>query len=212
MISKLVDAYYRHNVGYEPESEEDIHNTTNVFEYLLEAGIEKSEVMAWIISSAPAKSSLSFSDIPDTMWQGSLINKDSFYYHGMLRLTPKEIKFSPSKNIYNGPKLKIEMKIKFMVIDIIDYFYEKNQNLAIFRDDKKDSGAIEWLLKKYSSITKIEPLDLLLCLIDIASSDDNYLVKNILSIQDFEIEGMNKVLGISEEARENGYNKIIWRH
>ncbi len=212
MINKLVDAYYKHNVGYEPESKEDINNTAKVFEYLLEAGVDKSEVMTWIIGSAPSKSSLSFSDIPDTMWQGSLINKGSFYYHGILRLTPREIRFSPSKNIYNGPKLKIEMKIKFDIIDIIDYFYEKNPELDIFRDDKKDSGAIEWLLKKYNSVTKIEPLDLILCLIDMASSDDNYSIKNILSIQDYESEAMNKVLKISEEARENGYNKIIWRH
>lgn len=83
----------------------------------------------------------------------NLLEQGRFYYHPRLQKTPPAptVELLPDgtfKSSYDDEGFYLEIKERFTVDDIIDYFYE---TMGISKDiyRKRDKGAFQYLLKNY---------------------------------------------------------------
>ncbi len=208
---KELEIMYWTEVGYYPESEEEGERIQDIISYLCEAGINQKDIIKVIekdISKDPKK--VSFDDLPERLWENSLLEKGRFYYHRELRMRNKMPKLSKDmKNISVGD-MKIEMKIIYTMDELLNYYYKKANIFMEIRDHKKDRGALNHLLKKYEKITSIEAIDFVLTMIDICNNEE-IQINEVFDIEQKKGEAFNMIKQRQNEARAKGLNKIIWR-
>ena len=82
----LIDFYYDFNVGESTENIKFLDKTNKLFNYLLEAGISENEIIDLIIREFDNKDYLTHEDLPDKLWDNSLLKRDTFYYHKDLEI------------------------------------------------------------------------------------------------------------------------------
>lgn len=114
---------------------------------------------------------LTYDNLPDSLWEGSLLKRDQYYFHRLLQIRAKPTKYDKINNIYTPNKYYVEMKIRFTEMDFIIYMYTTLQTAIPVRDTKKDIGTLKYLLKKYATIDNffaehVEAIDFLLYLIE----------------------------------------------
>lgn len=201
-------SYYYYNISEEP-SEKDIITTNNTINYLKDNNYTDKEIIK-ILDSIDYKLAININDLPNNLWENSLMLRNEFYYHGELHITsPAPYWDFDSKKIIS-PKFYLEMKIKYTVDDILKYYYKKITVDNIFKDEKKDIGAIKYLLKSYENIDFIKNLDFILFLIDTAYIKE-FDSTEIIDLKSYQKEThtflKNKVLNASSTK----CNQIIWR-
>lgn len=204
-----VELFYSHMSGVCSEEEREI--TRKTIEYLLDCKIEAEDIMKILEEAAINKSKIGVEDLPDWLWENSLIKKDTFYYHNTLHLKSKAPIFDVKNKIIIKSEFYLEMIIKYSMKDLMDYYYDKLEKDIIFRDDRKDAGAFKYLLNKYKALENMESLDFVLMLIDYESNEDRYYKKDILNLK----ENEEKVYEIMKhkccQAELSSLNKIVWR-
>lgn len=127
--------------------------------------------------------------LPKAFWEDSLLNPNAFYFHSSLRLTSPPKRFcTADKQFKTDEPFYIEPRIRFTLSDCLNYFYTELCTPYILQQEKKDSGALLHLLKKYSGLSiekvNIQSIDYILFLIDYAKKQDD--MASYLSVFDCE--------------------------
>ena len=169
------DYYYEYHYGNYPFNEDKSYliRTQKTIDYLFEADFTSKEIIQ-IIEQSQKRKSFTYEDLPNSLWENSLLNKNVFYYHNQLQILSTPAKFNPITNQFKTSEFFIEMKIKYTEKDILNYFYNVFKIDPIFINENKDLGAISYLLKKYSKIDFMTSVDFILFLIDYAKLNYPY--------------------------------------
>lgn len=206
------EMYYELTHGIYPfESEEPKIKTQKVIDYLLEAKISEKDIFK-IIEDAPKADYLKHEDLPDWLWDNSLLNRDTFYYHHILQIRSKAPKMNMETFEVESVPFYLEMQIKFSANDLLLYFYNKAQIEYSFKDEKKDIGAIAHLLNQYARIDFIDGVDFLLSLIDYAVEMEDCSTSSIFQLDSkYRSEVFEYLKKRTSEAKANHADTIIYR-
>lgn len=208
----LAEMYYELNCGvYSSPDGDSKRKTQKLIDYLFEAGVSLSDIIR-VIEEAPKKSFLSKEDLPEWLWEKTLLKKDVFYYHHELQVISKPPSMDMRTLKINSVPFYLEMKIKFDMNSLMKYYYAKANTEPSFMDRKKDEGAMKYLLTQYERVDFIEPIDFLLTLIDYAIRETDCSTKTILQIDSlFRAEVFETVKRKTAEAKAAKANLIINR-
>lgn len=207
----LVDYFYEEKYGCYPfETNENYKKTEKLLAYLFEAGVSMTEVLDFIEES-PQTEYLSPDLLPDWLWNDSLLTKNKFYYHRLLRIRPKSsVVMTADGNIKKMP-FYLEMRIKFSIEDLLNYYYLLFAIELPIRDYKKDKGALEFLLQKYKNIMIVEPVDFVLALLDNHKQKRTALVSSPLDASEGIAETYEALKTKVSEAKLKKADRVIWR-
>jgi hypothetical protein len=200
----LVNLYYNYVAGETPENENDYNYTKLLFDYLIESGLDKKEIILSVLEDFPNKEKLTIEDIPDNLWNNSLIRRNTFYYHPELQI------ISPPPTWDKCYPFYLEMKIKYTIEDILKYFIKRFKLNEEWVNKDKEIGSIKYLLNSYKKYNFIEPVDFILHLIDYVISID-VKVETIYDLTAYELQLADYLETDIENAKSKGKNKIIWR-
>lgn len=206
MIEKLMQAYYRIAFGCYDETLDIVTECT--LKHLIDNGYSFKEIIE-IMRNSNIEDCLRPESLPDSLWEDSLLKRDTYYYHNSLHMISKSPMWNPETlQVVNEPFFK-EMKIRFTMKDLLNYYYTKCEIDISLRDEKRDAGAFEYMLSRYH-LCGIEGIDFLLMLIDEAETK-KAKITNPLKLQDLEGELLDYLLEFLPEAEYNNVNKIVWR-
>lgn len=212
LIEDITNIYYKEILGYYPK-EESVYKTKLFFSYLIDCKYSKKELLN-IIYSLNQKEELLFTDLPESLWDKSLLNKNTFYFNNRLHIIKTIPIWNPiENNIKQEKDFSLEMIIKFSIEDLISIFNKKVLKTNEYIIDNKTKGSVEYLLKKYSKLKYCTAIDFILALIQYINKEINTDISffNILKIQNYEDE-VDKILNNKcTEAKAKGRDKIIWR-
>jgi len=205
--------YYINTIGYYPhDTDKEKLITKATVEYLLECGISEAEVIRAIETS---KSSDCFTPdtLPNWLWNDSIMERNVYYYHHALHVTSPAPRFNPHTNVETKTKFYMEMRIRFTMDQLVDYFYDTSMISKDLVDRKRDTGSFNYLLNKYSKLGFVRSLDFVLSLIDAINADKNQVapVTNVLDIARYESEVHEKLKRMTAQAELYKTNRIIWR-
>lgn len=200
----LINFYYDFNAGEHPESNSNVKKTENLFNYLLDAGVSSNEIVDLIIRDFDNKDYLSYKDVPNKIWDKSLLERDKFYYHKELEILSKPPTWEETFPFFR------EMRIKYTEQDILNYFCSKFSINEDWVNKDKEIGCIKYLIDKYKMFKFAEPVDFMLFLIDFVKAKEVKVYK-IYDICNFESEfALIFDLDIKNSVLKNK-NTIIWR-
>lgn len=206
MIEKLMQVYYRLAFGYYNEQLDKITECT--LKYLIDNGYDFKEIVD-IMKKSKISDCLRPENLPDILWEGSLLKRDTYYYHSLFHIVSKPPIWNPETLKAEYEPFFKEMRIKFTMKDLLSYYYDKCKIDISLRDEKRDAGAFEYMLNRYH-LCGMEGVDFILMLIDEADKN-NINITNPLKLQDLEGELLNYLLSFLAEAEHDGVNQIIWR-
>jgi len=206
------EMYYELNHGIYPfETEEAKNKTQKVIDYLIDAKISEKDIFR-IIEEAPKADYLKHEDLPEWLWENSLLNKNTFYYHNVLQIRSKSPKMNMESLEVESVPFYLEMQIKFTTHDLLLYFYKKANTEYSFIDEKKDIGAIAHLLNQYSKIGFIDSVDFMLALIDYATTAEDCSTSTIFQLDSkYRSEVFELLKKRTAEANANHINKVVYR-
>lgn len=205
---KIIYMYYKMMKGILPE-EEMLCITKKTIGYLVDNGLSKEEILTTLINTGKGDA-VAPTDLPESLWDNSLMEKDKFYYHNILHLTSPPPKWNPVTLQEEVSAYYLEMKIEFTEQDLLYYYYAKLRVPVELRDEKKDLGGFKFLLEKYKKM-KVESLDFVLSLIDFCVDNEEIKVLNVLDLSKAEKEVYDYYEYITSMAEHDKANKIIWR-
>lgn len=200
----LTNFYYDFNVGEFPENQDDFIITNKVLNYLIDAGISEASVIDLIIKDFDNKKHITKDDLPDKLWNNSLLKKNTFYYHQELQI------LSPAPTWNEVFPFYREMKIIYTEENILNYFSKTLSVKEEWINKNKEIGSIKYLLKKYAMFDFIEPIDFLLLLIDYVKSKEIKVYK-LYDISNLEMEFASILEHDIKNSIEKCKNTIIWR-
>jgi hypothetical protein len=207
----FIEVYYNCVWGCYPfEDDTNKMKSQRIIDYLLEAGISETDILDFV-ENAPKVDYLTPDLLPDRFWELSLVKRDRFYYHNILHIVSDAPKWDPLSNIQSVAEFHLEMKIRFTMEELINYFYGVLNISAELMDIIRDTGSFNYLLGKYSKFTFIEPLDFVLSLIDYCKDSIDRKIVSILDIAQYESEVYEKLKAKAEQAKFEKANKIVWR-
>ena len=135
----------------------------------MESGDIFNEILKILISCN--KDAIKGDNLPEELWNDSLIEKDRFYYSDILHINSKLPSWNPKTFKEECPSFFLEMKIKFSMNDLLNYYYDKCRIPLALQDDKKNAGAFKHLIAKYEAFKNAPGLDYVIALINKGSED-----------------------------------------
>lgn len=149
-----IDTFAEMNYG----SDDDIRKDILIIKYqrLIDNNFSESEAIELLMNNI------------EMMTDDSIINTedDTIYYHSRLQIQSKPGGFDPTTGeVINNPYY-LEMRDRYTMYELLEYFYDKLNIPVEFRDEKRDSGAMNHLIASYKSFTIITPVDFILYMID----------------------------------------------
>ena len=194
-INDLIDTYVSIAYGY--EISQDIRKKIyNFVCYLFDNDYNYDYILNYLLEHGP--------EITDKLYEDSLLKPDKFYYHNELRIMPDTSIWNPNiKEI--SKKFYLEMRTQYSIEDLLNYFYCVLSVPNSLRNNKRDRGAFESLLKQYR-VEGIETIDLILFVIDY--NIDNK--ENISSPFDLKID-RDLLARIIKMIDSSAYREVIWR-
>lgn len=206
------EIYYETVYGcYPHESEEPKRNTQKVFDYLIDNGYTSRAIMYLMDFFEPNEEGfLRVDELPDILWEESLIKRNVFYYHPALQIRSKAPSFNPVTGKTTATRFYLEMRIKFSKSDLMDYIRKAIKIPVALYDDKRDIGSVKFLLDKYKNINVVEPLDFVLYLADHLRQSDQMVV-SILDISQAEQAVYEQCSKMVLELAVKKANQIVWR-
>lgn len=197
MIEKVINDYLALTYGSMIDDADILNNIKKIAYYLLDNKYNDSDILKYLISNN--------TELVDSLWDDSLLKPDTFYYHEQLTIMPGPSVWNPNMKEESN-KFYLEMKIKYTIDDLLNYYYNNLLIPVELRNTKKDSKAFEHMLKQYNKF-KMQPIDFVLYLIDYSVLEGNR-ISNVFDLQKYEREVYDKTNYIIE----NTINKnIIWR-
>ena len=108
---------------------------------------------------------------------------DTIYYHYNLQIHSKPNSVDPiTLQVVKHPYY-LEMKQRYTMNDLLDYYYNKLSVPIHFRDEKRDAGAFNHLISYYN-FDKINTVDFLLFVIDYIVAYE-YKISNPLELKNW---------------------------
>lgn len=197
MIEKVINDYLALTYGSMIDDADTLNNIKKIAYYLLDNKYDDSDILKYLITNN--------TELVDSLWDDSLLKPDTFYYHEQLTIMPGPSVWNPNIKEESN-KFYLEMKIKYTINDLLNYYYNNLLIPVELRNTKKDSKAFEHMLKQYNKF-KMQPIDFVLYLIDYSTLEGNR-ISNVFDLQKYEREVYDKTNYIIE----NTINKnIIWR-
>lgn len=228
-LSFITYKIYNDNIGVMP-STEDFNRTMAVVDCLLENGFNAKEIykiakelfknydndnnidLTYESVSYKRKQYITFNELPEELWENSLTEKDKFYYSEILHLKSKAPSWNPITFQEECEEFYLEMKIRFTIDDLLEYYYSKCRIEVEFRDDKKAKGALLYLIEKYNKLNIATGLDIVIGLINEASNDiDNIMITDVFKIDEYLPIVIESLKAKTNEAELLKANKIVWR-
>lgn len=199
----ITDFYYSNIIGIFPEHEKYIQ-TEKTFNYLKDAGFSNGDILKTVIDNLPYLEEIRYENLPDCLWNNTLLERDKFYFH-------KELQISKTEPTWNQENLTlyIEPKIVYNIDDALDYFIERTSVREEWVNRDKEKGSIKYLLKDYKKFNFIEPIDFFLHLVDFAVSKD--VINTVYDLREYEIELAEFLEVDIQNARALGKDSYIWR-
>ena len=149
-------------------------------------------------------------NLPVFLYKDSLVEKDRFYYHSLLKVQSKAPVFDFVKNVMVTPDFYCEPREHFTIGNLLDYVYNKLDIPDFLRERHRDTKAIQYILGRYKTNPHVSALDFTLYMIDEASKDSKK-ISQIISINSYELQTADRVKRIVEIAKAKKYNQYIWR-
>jgi hypothetical protein len=202
--NNLVDFYYGFVAGEIPDDNDSYIKTKLLFDYLKECGCTLDDLYLCIITKFPNKEVLTPDDLPDILWDGSLLKRNSFYFHKELQV------LSPPPTWDEVFPFYIEMKIMYSIGDILNFFIKSFKLNEYWVSREKELGSIKYLLKDYKKYGYVEPVDFILHLIDYVSAS-NVKANSIYDLRDYEAEYSELFEKDILSSKAANKNQVIWR-
>lgn len=204
--------HYYYNVYGKDVTREDYQKTCKTIEYLFDCGFYSADIIKEVINKSRDKV-ITIKNVPDKFWAGSLIKRDAFYLHDELRITSKATEFNPVTGEFKIYPFYCEMKIRYTAEDVLRYFYSKIGSFGESIADKKtDLKTIFYLMKKYEKIDFVEPLDIILCLIDNRIRNENGKeTTKLIQITDDSYDTIWNLQKDMQELEAMDKKRIVWR-
>ena len=151
--------------------------------------------------------------LTDQLWKDSLLQKGHFYFHKELQIV------SPAPVLKKDGTVSVQddflvMRIQYTAQDILDYFYTRiSQQEKTFCEPKTDLKTVSYILGRFENVDQVEPVDLLLCLIDDYTNNmENRNTKGLISV----LNSLQNILPWYQSDVKNaaaaGKNKIRWHY
>lgn len=205
---KLLNAYYNLCTGIEPDKE-DRNRTMATIKHLRDNGYSKEDIFK--ILKEVGKTKVEGLDLPDRLWEDSLIEKGIFYYNNLLHIKSKAPTWNPKTFTVVSEPFFMEMKIKYTMNDLLDYYYTECRVPLGLREKTRDIGALKHLLGKYNNL-KAKGLDYIMYMINLASKDiDTTFLSNPFELENYSKQAFIELEDKVEEAKLNKCDTIIWR-
>lgn len=206
---KLITQYYSLISGIEPEVE-DFNITMSTAMYLKDNGISNQDIFK--IFKLISKQRIEGKDLPKSLWNDSLLEQGTFYYHNEFHITSKPPTWNPITFKEECEPFFMEMKIKYTMNDLIYRFYDKCRIASGLRDDRLVEGGLKHLLFKYNNL-KAPAIDYIMVMMDLANEDvDAEMMTNVFDIEKYFKNAFIILEDMVEEAIVNKNNIIIWRN
>lgn len=207
--SNLIQYYYKEIYRKEDYSKSDTIRTDKTIGYLKDCGFSVTEIIQEI--GRWSKACITIDDLSGTLWNNSLIKRGAFYLHRELRIVSKAPEYDYESDTLKTYQFFCEMKIRYTVDDVLNYFYSRIPSLNCqFVDKKTDRKTVAFLMNKYSNIDYIEPLDIILCSIDYCTKNNPDSYKLI----DITCDNLNIIKQLQSdmvELESKDLRKITWR-
>lgn len=209
----LANVYYgeilsKNKIAYSPLDDRVIA-TANTIDYLFDCGFSFNEILEELYRHN--EESITYSNLSDKLWKGSLIKRDAFYLHRSLRLVSP----APSYNIESDEEISYpfycEMKIRFTETDVLNFFKERlTETGRILQDDRADLAVLRNMMVKFSRIDYVEPLDLVLCAIEnkLNKTPETYRLIQVTNECEFLL---NEIIRDMKELESKDLRKMVMR-
>lgn len=216
-MDRLIYEFYILCAGIEP-SEEAFNRTKATANYLKDNGYKDTEILKIfnnIVRNKPKNDIdivINGEDLPIELWEDSLLEKDTFYYSDIVHIKSKPPSWDPITFTEISHPFYLEMKIKFTMNELLDYYYDKCRVPNALQDEKKDSGAFNHLIKKYNAFKKLPGIDYVIALINKASEDiEKDFICEVFDLDNYKEEVIIEFDGIYEQSTFEKVNQIVWR-
>lgn len=160
--------------GVEPE-EKDLLLLEIKYQRLIDNGYTDKEAKNILINSKL--------DIDNYEHTDSIIDGDKLYRHHELQIHSLPGGFDPETCTVIKRPYYLEMKSRYTMNNLLDYYYTKLVVPMLFRDEKRDIGAFKHLFSSFKS-PLIDSVDFILFVIDYVSSYE-YKVNNPLELKNW---------------------------
>ena len=209
----LTEYFYSEVVGHAPETYEDEATTRHTLAYLEESGLFYHDIILMMENFADV-GVIRQDSLPEQLWEGSLTKKDVYYYSHILWLQPPTSKLNLKTGKYTVYPFYKEMKARFTMTDLIDFFYKVTKADIRLRNDKRQGGAFRSMLTEYEGLREsgIEPLDLILSMITEAGFQ-RLPILDVFDLKNFSLPAIqvDKLWRLNNESCADKKNRIIWR-
>lgn len=150
-------------------------------------------------------------DLPDSLWNGSLLKRGRYYCHHALQLVSRSDIVKSDGTFISYPFYQ-EMKICFTIKDLTNYFYRHSGSSKMFRDDNRAGKQLEYMLDQYSGSGNVQAIDMILFLIDEVSYR-HVPVTDPFSIrrEDLVAEVADRIKRTMDRKAAEGMNHVTWR-
>lgn len=202
--------YFRNVLGYCPDESLWLPTRSSIA-YMIDNGLYGQEITKELREhNMPV---IHPNDLTDHLWEESLLKKGHFYFHKELQIV------SPAPILKKDGTVSVEenflvMKIRYTAQDILNYFYARlSSQEKAFCEPKTDYKTVHYILGRFKDVEFVEPVDLLLCLIDdYTNNTENANTKGLISV----LSSLQNVLPWYQSDVKNaaaaGKNKIRWRY
>lgn len=206
---KEIADYYYGTIYTVPVTDAEKNRTMATIGYLFDCGYSYLNICKELsLYKIPV---IKYDNLRDKLWEGSLIKKGAFYLHRELTIISKP----PEYDIISEKEIVYpffyEVKICYTIDDVLRYFYKniKGENMVL-TEQKIDIGVVNYLMKKYSRIDYVEPLDIILSLIDrhLANFPDCY---RMIEITKSEKEVVDELLQNMQELEFQNRRRMVFR-
>lgn len=221
-MEKLINDYLATRLGIEP-SENDYKQLNATVSYLKDNGKTNKEIFKILMDSntnlpedcemsAIERAIVRQTELPDYLWEDSLLQKDTYYYNNRLHICSNPPTWNPKTFQEECEPFYMEMMIRFTMEDLLNMYYAECRVPLGLREKTRDIGALKHLLNKYNNL-KAPGLDYVMYMIDLASKDtETEFLANPFELENYSKQAFMELEGMVEEATLNNSNKITWRN
>lgn len=220
-MNKMINDYLAMRVGLEP-TQEQYKQLIATVNYLKDNKIDNKEIFKILMNSninlpedcdktAMEKAIVKQIELPDELWENSLLEKNTFYYNNRLHICSKPPTWNPKTFQEECEPFFMEMIINFTIKDLLEMYYRECRVPIGLRNKIRDEGALKHLLNKYNNL-KAPGLDYVMYMIDLASKDtDTEFLANPFELENYSKQAFMELEDMISEAEINKSNKITWR-
>lgn len=220
-MEKMIYDYVTTRLGVELD-EDNMKQLKATANYLIDNGKTNKEIFKILMScnidlpednemSRTERAVVKQEDLPDCLWDGSLLEKNKYYFNNRLHICSKAPTWNPKTLQEECEPFFMEMIISFTLKDLLEMYYMECRVPIGLRNRTRDMGALTHLLGKYNNL-KVSSLDYVMYMIDLANKDvENQFLSNPFELENYSKQAFMELEDMYEEASLSKNNIIVWR-